>query len=226
MNVKASVRSTMILAAGLFLYISAPLQAAENSDGGTSAATERVGAPVALNKFTRHRHQVKTASLRRKAVKLAFKPSAAKRAEKTKRDEVSSSDDKPSLALSPSIANAHAQLAAADISGDSAIALTSQARDRLQVLAANEPEPQANAKDAGSEVVAADELNELDRAAGETAPTQKPALPPTVTMAMAQAPASVSSSDSAWDQTSLIGKIFIGFGALLTLASAVRMLMA
>jgi hypothetical protein len=32
--------------------------------------------------------------------------------------------------------------------------------------------------------------------------------------------------DSAWDQTSLIGKIFIGFGALLTMASAARMFMA
>jgi hypothetical protein len=31
---------------------------------------------------------------------------------------------------------------------------------------------------------------------------------------------------STWDQTSLIGKIFIGFGALLTMASAARMFMA
>jgi hypothetical protein len=45
-------------------------------------------------------------------------------------------------------------------------------------------------------------------------------------MAMAQAPAAVSSSDSTWDQTSLIGKIFIAFGGLLTLASAARMFMA
>src|SRR4051794_2191056 len=156
MNVKASAGSTMILAAGLWLCISAPLQAAENTDGGTSAATERVGAPVALNRFTRHRHQVKTASLRRKSVKLPSKPSGetAKRAEKTKgTDASSSSDDDAQFALSPSIANAHAQLAAADISGDSAIALTSQARNRLQVLAANEPEPPANAKEIGSEVV-------------------------------------------------------------------------
>jgi hypothetical protein len=31
---------------------------------------------------------------------------------------------------------------------------------------------------------------------------------------------------STWDQASLIGKIFIGFGALLTMASAARMFMA
>jgi hypothetical protein len=41
------------------------------------------------------------------------------------------------------------------------------------------------------------------------------------------APALASSGESStWDQTSLIGKIFIGFGALLTMASAARMFMA
>jgi hypothetical protein len=35
-----------------------------------------------------------------------------------------------------------------------------------------------------------------------------------------------SKEDSTWDQTSLIGKIFIAFGALLTIASAARMFMA
>ena len=34
------------------------------------------------------------------------------------------------------------------------------------------------------------------------------------------------SEASTWDQTSLIGKIFIAFGALLTMASAARMFMA
>ena len=38
--------------------------------------------------------------------------------------------------------------------------------------------------------------------------------------------ASSSNESSTWDQTSLIGKIFIGFGALLTMASAARMFMA
>ena len=35
-----------------------------------------------------------------------------------------------------------------------------------------------------------------------------------------------SSESTTWDQTSLIGKIFIAFGALLTMASAARMFMA
>ena len=44
----------------------------------------------------------------------------------------------------------------------------------------------------------------------------------------ADAAASVlaNGESSTWDQTSLIGKIFIAFGALLTMASAARMFMA
>jgi len=38
--------------------------------------------------------------------------------------------------------------------------------------------------------------------------------------------AMASSDHSVWDETSLIGKIFIGLGTLLTLASAARMFMA
>ena len=45
-------------------------------------------------------------------------------------------------------------------------------------------------------------------------------------MPVAPVMASRSDESSTWDQTSLIGKIFIAFGALLTLASAARMFMA
>jgi hypothetical protein len=79
-------------------------------------------------------------------------------------------------------------------------------------------------------LVAADQLNDVDRALHE-------GRPPATTMAMASAdtpdtsaaPVMASSNNnegSTWDQTSLIGKIFIGFGALLTMASAARMFMA
>jgi hypothetical protein len=39
-------------------------------------------------------------------------------------------------------------------------------------------------------------------------------------------PVVAGSQNASWDETSLIGKIFIGFGALLTVASAARMFMA
>ena len=74
-------------------------------------------------------------------------------------------------------------------------------------------------------------LNDLDRALQPSSPPASVA--PAAPLAMAAAdiatpPASslaVSKGGSAWDQTSLIGKIFIGFGALLTMASAARMFM-
>ena len=39
-------------------------------------------------------------------------------------------------------------------------------------------------------------------------------------------PVVAGSQNASWDETSLIGKIFIAFGALLTMASAARMFMA
>ena len=39
-------------------------------------------------------------------------------------------------------------------------------------------------------------------------------------------PVAAGSQNATWDGTSLIGKLFIGFGALLTIASAARMFMA
>jgi hypothetical protein len=83
-----------------------------------------------------------------------------------------------------------------------------------------------NAQTADAQVVAADQLNDVDRALHEGNP---PALVLASADTPATAPAMASSSGndgSTWDQTSLIGKIFIGFGALLTMASAARMFMA
>ncbi|MBV8923969.1 MAG: hypothetical protein JOZ74_01230 [Bradyrhizobium sp.] len=46
------------------------------------------------------------------------------------------------------------------------------------------------------------------------------------TPAVRASPVVAGSQNATWDETSLIGKIFIGFGALLTVASAARMFMA
>ncbi|MCP4615855.1 MAG: hypothetical protein GY844_05415 [Bradyrhizobium sp.] len=72
----------------------------------------------------------------------------------------------------------------------------------------------------------ADQLNEVDKTLQEAAPPSQTtvAVAPTRPAAVAAKPA--PSETSTWDQTSLIGKIFIAFGALLTIASAARMFMA
>jgi hypothetical protein len=242
MNIKASGRSALIIAAGFLLCLSGPLQAAEDADGGVSAskAESAAGAPVALSKFTKKARHWKHVSSHRKSVKVASRASTgtAKPSEKKKAveaDAVLKDDDGPAT-LPPSVANANAQLAAADLPADPN-SVSTKAGNMLRTMAARQGDSadaqaaapaanQAPAPAANTELVAADQLNDVDRALSEAKSEDKPTLPPTVTMAMAQAPASVSNDDSTWGQTSLIGKIFIAFGALLTMASAARMFMA
>jgi len=105
--------------------------------------------------------------------------------------------------------------------------MSEKASTVLQAAAEKPADAEAPAEAA---VVASDQLNDVDRAlqvgSPETPSTQ------TVAMASAAKPASeaaaqAASNDSATlDKTSLIGKIFIAFGALLTMASAARMFMA
>lgn len=82
------------------------------------------------------------------------------------------------------------------------------------------------------------QLNEMDRASPAGAAAQPSAPAAGSDTAASSAPASSAASNTApaasaassqhsiWNETSLIGKIFIGFGALLTIASAARMFMA
>jgi hypothetical protein len=250
MNIKASGRSALIIATGFWLCVSAPLQAAEDADGGGTASTAEsvAGAPVALNKFTKKSRHWKHVSSHRRSVKVASnaKASESKASENkasenkapakkkaVEADAVFKDDDGPSV-LPAAVANANAQLAAADLPADTN-SVSTRASNMLRTMAARQgdsaapqvaAEPQVPAPAANTELVAADQLNDVDRALSETKSEDKPAMTPTVAMAMAQAPAAVSNDDSTWGQTSLIGKIFIAFGGLLTLASAARMLMA
>ena len=76
---------------------------------------------------------------------------------------------------------------------------------------------------------ASDQPGGSDPAQRDNAATQLPSVAPAVSDAPApQRPPVVAASDehSVWQDTSLIGKIFIGVGALLTIASAARMFMA
>jgi hypothetical protein len=234
MNIKASGRSALIIAAAFFVCVSGPLQAAEDADGGVtvSKAESAAGPPVALNKFTKKSRHWKRASSQRKSVRVASKAATddAKASGKNRAGEADAAmkDDGNQSAIPPSVANANAQLAAADLPADTN-SVSTRASNMLRTMAGKqgdsaEPAPEPAAQN--TELVAEDQLNDVDRALSEAKSEEKPALVPTVAMAMAQAPAAVSNSDSTWDQTSLIGKIFIAFGALLTLASAARMFMA
>jgi hypothetical protein len=210
MMIKASGRSALILVTGLFVCFAGPSQAAASGDGA-AATTKSQSSKSAQNS----RHLKKVAH--RRSSKLAWRFARVARTDEA--DDVA----KDSSALPSSVANANAQLASADTPAGNAKAMSARANIILQAA----PDNPANARAPGdTQVVSADQLNDVDRALHENAPT--------LTMASADAPAPApaapvmasSQENSTWDQTSLIGKIFIAFGALLTMASAARMFMA
>jgi hypothetical protein len=100
--------------------------------------------------------------------------------------------------------------------------------DDAKAKAVNDPPAQAASEaaapvtpDSAVQVVNADELNDLDKAASDiTEPLPKLAA------SIANSRAEMRFEGSPWAQTSTIGKAFIAFGVMLTLASAARMFMA
>ena len=126
------------------------------------------------------------------------------------------------------MANAKAQLLSPDAAAGANLVLAQ---------AGNAPPPAPAVSDTSqpaseAQLVAPDQLNDIDRASPETpAPAANLAMmtaeaaAPSVPAIAATVKASFAENRT-WEQTSLIGKIFIGFGALLTMASAVRMFMA
>ena len=221
MNIQASGRSALILAAGLWVCFAGPSQAAAAAG---AAATSTTATPVAPNKFAKHASHHWKKHAHRTSGEVAQKSSDAAKTDVADADKSSA----PQSEIPPSVANANAQLAASDQpasdspAGDAAKAMSVRAANIVQSAPTNQADGQPAAE---TQVVAADQLNDVDR-------TLRPGDPVATTLATASAepPVSasgaVSSSESTWDQTSLIGKIFVGFGALLTMASAARMFMA
>jgi len=221
MKIRASGRSALILAAGLFLCFAAPSQAAQGADDAAPGAqSETAGAPLALHKGAGRgsRHSKHT---QRKSSKVAHKSSSDKNP-----DESAPDDGGHTTAMSPSVANANAELTSADPATPDAKARSARASNILQTAPSTPPEAQPAPQ---TDMVAADQLNDVDRTLQESAPAAPAAadapVPPPAPVP-AKPVAANSTESSAWDQTSLIGKIFIGFGALLTVASAARMFMA
>jgi len=213
MTIKASGRSALILATGLLVCLAGPSHAtAAANNAAADATSETTGAPVALDKSAKHGSHHWKKYAHRRSGKVALKPSPEAKAD-------AADDGGDQTAIPPSVANANAQLPSVDSpTGDAAKAMTARANDILQT---------APDRPADTQVVAADQLNDVDRALHETAPAA-----PALALASADAPVAPaaptvanSGEPSSWDQASLIGKIFIAFGGLLTAASAARMFM-
>jgi hypothetical protein len=217
MNIKASGRSALIITAGLWLCVAGPMRATESdarAPDGTTKADGTAGAPVALTKFTKPRAKKHAAAPSPKSTKAAAKTEDAK-----KPDDADAANDAAAAPMPPSVANANAQFPSGNTAADAALKVASAQAD--SALQSARQDDQTNATPANAELVSADQLNDVDRSLTED-------KQPSATLAlasMAQATARAS-DDSTWTQTSFIGKIFIAFGGLLTLASAARMFMA
>ena len=216
MMIKASGRSALILATGLFVYFAGPSPVMAASSDSAAATSKSDSATT--GKSVRHSARYWKRYANRKSSKLASKATETKKTPDKDGTDISGNN---APAIPASVANANAQLASADASADSASAMTVKANTLL--AAADKPAEAQGAPDAA--VFSSDQLNDVDRALQQNPATQ------TVAMAVAKpspaTPMQASSNESStWDQTSLIGKVFIAFGALLTMASAARMFMA
>ena len=225
MTIKASGRSlsilsVWILATGLLVCFAGPSPAVAGADdkgvaesqAGLQSANSEPDGPAA--EPVKHHKRARHASRHHKSGKVALKSSPA--AQKADATDVAAADGG---SISPSVANANAQLASADTPDGNARAMSARASDILQAAADKPVDAQQPAAEAP--VVPPDALNEVDR----TLPASDPPAP-TMATAAADAPAVESHDDSSSsDRTSLIGKIFMACGGLLTLASAARMFM-
>ena len=151
------------------------------------------------------------------------KTPAEKPAEKLVVAEKKSGADAAKSELPATVANARAQALAED-----------QARNFAALDSTDVPIVD------GVQLAAADQLTDADRAATATTEAAQDSSTPTAPAASEPAPVpsgkiirAVSASEKPvfktddgdpWSKTSLIGKIFIAFGSLLTLASAARLL--
>jgi hypothetical protein len=94
------------------------------------------------------------------------------------------------------------------------------------VETAAQPQAAGQGQSAEAQAVASDQLNDTDRALRETPPPAQPVAVATNDPPAPRTVAMAGNDHSLWDETSLIGKVFIAFGTLLTIASAARMFMA
>ncbi|MCP3406818.1 hypothetical protein [Bradyrhizobium sp. CCGB01] len=219
---KASGHAALILLAGLFLLSGGAAQAAPSSASDADSATKQADT-VKPGKQRRHAPRHRDSGKAAQKSQEQSQDKADKKDGAAKADVAKAENDVPaSSQMPPQVANANAQIAAADTpTAAAASAMTGRANSNVQAAADNTAAPNEE-----TQVVAPDQLNDLDRALQPDNPPAQKAVIAATDAQPRPAPVMASSQSSAWDQSSLIGKIFIGFGALLTLASAARMFMA
>ncbi|HET7491544.1 MAG TPA: hypothetical protein VFK01_06640 [Bradyrhizobium sp.] len=204
MIVKASVRRVLISAIGLLVFLAGPSQAAPAPDADANSKQAKATSKI-LHRNLRHSWRHIKSYANREPHKMPPMGSADRKVA-----VAGITADEALLNIPPWVANANAQLQPVGTRGADSSASPQRTNDVAQ-------DPDNARSDDATRVVAADQLNDVDRGLREDAMPAITANPP------ASPAATARGESSTWGQTSLIGKIFIGFGALLTMASAARM---
>jgi hypothetical protein len=208
--------------------IAAAKSAAKKETKTSVAAADR---PMVLSKFKKQR-RAHTARKSRTAQASHLKKSASKAsskavAEKTAAKDLAAISPKPDKSsrpqLPPEVANAHAEALANDEARNiAALDSTNVSSVNGVLVAAAEQQGDANAP-----VDNADVAQDAPPAAPvAAAPPPAPSGKIIRAVSSGEKPVFKSDDSDPWSKTSLIGKIFIAFGSLLTLASAARLLIA
>jgi hypothetical protein len=222
MTIKAG--AALIFAAGLLMGIAGPLPAAA-ADGDNAIAAKSEGATS--GNAVRHGSSQK----HRKAAHAAKSDDAKKANE----NQVADASGNAAAALPPSVANANAQMTAADAPPDSAKGMSAAMSEKANTVLQAATDKPAEAETASEPGTASSDqpttfdrsLTPSDQPASATAQPSAPATQGVVLASTSRASSEQASNDSSTlDRTSMIGKIFIAVGALLTVASAARMFMA
>jgi hypothetical protein len=202
--------------------------------------TETPAEPVKLKKFTRSQSRSARRAQSRKA-NLAQRAQASKLAKAKQAEEgAAEAQAKPTKKVTFANANAEfvdasgARISSSDKASSSESVSSSdktslsdkspssdKAETAAQVQPATTETQTAAAQPPAVELVAAEQFNDLDRAAWDA--NQMPKL---MQLTGSNSHAEFRDDDSRWAQTSMIGKVFVAFGALLTIGSAIRMFMA
>jgi hypothetical protein len=219
-----TIRLAVIAATGALL-IAGPLQAAPAETSDAAAQTKSASKPLALVKTKKATSQ-KTARTPRvhrgAAAKAERKSEPAQKRQRAAKDAA----DKPETELKPDVANAQARWAG-PIKGEAAISgkppMDQDVEAQRATLQGATESAQASSD---SETAAAVDVAAAEPAVAESQPAAQPPRVVRPVSATPVAEARPAAGGGAWDQSTLIGKIFIAFGGMLTLASAARMLIA
>lgn len=239
MRIRSAGLAALVAAAGIWMSFSGEPAMAAKSTAKTAAKTAKAAKtsaadrPVVLAKFKKQRVAAKKSKSARHASKSAR---SAKKAELKAASKTIAApetwDDKPvsgeaktaanqnKTELPASVANARAQALAEDEARNFSALDTTDVVDGMKLASAD----QVNSSDAAPDTSAA-ATQESVAPAASAPPTSAPGkiLRP---VASGERPVVKAEDSDPWSKTSLIGKIFIAFGSLLTLASAARLLIA